>query len=443
MHVRGTAALTAVMMIMTPLVCASIAQAQQPETPAHRHEAASEGLFPAREGSGTSWMPETTPMQGWHRDAGAWQIMAHGSLFGAVLYESGNRHRTGGLSSHEVSSANWGMMMARRPMGSGVFGVRTMLSAEPWTVADCGFINLLANGEMCEGDTIHDRQHPHDLFMELAADYRRPLREGMWLQLYGGFSGEPALGPPAFPHRPAAALNPIAPVTHHWLDSSHISFGVVTAAVYSARWKVEGSAFNAREPDEHRADLDLGRLDSIAGRLSFMPTPRIVMQVSAGRLESAEAEFPPQPRSDVNRATASFTYQGPPGGRATWSTTIAYGVNGGREIIPGEEVFLVTHAVLAETALTIDERDRWFGRVEVAGKPGHDLHVHEAPASVFPVGKIEGGFVRQFRGRWGILPGVGSVVSANLVGPALAPRYSGNVAWGIGAFIVLRPGQRP
>src|SRR6185436_979669 len=178
------------------------------------------------------------------------------------------------------------------------------------------------------------------------------------------------------------------------------------------------------------------------GRISFMPTPRIVMQVSAGHLEGAEAEFPPQPRSDVNRATASLTYQGSGGGRATWSTTIAYGVNGGYEIIPGEQVFLVTHAALAETAVTIDGRNTWFGRLEVAGKPGHDLHVHEAPASIFPVGKVEAGFVRQFGGRWGILPGLGGVGTANLVGPALAPRYSGNVAWGIGAFVVLRPGQR-
>jgi hypothetical protein len=37
-------------------------------------------------------------------------------------------------------------------------------------------LNQLATGETCEGDTIHDRQHPHDLFMELAGEYDRPRR---------------------------------------------------------------------------------------------------------------------------------------------------------------------------------------------------------------------------------------------------------------------------
>ena len=71
-------------------------------------------------------------------------------------------------------------------------------------------------------------------------------------------AGEPALGPPGFPHRLSAMPNPIAPISHHWLDSTHISFGLVTAGLSSARWKGEVSVFNAREPDEHRADLDLG-----------------------------------------------------------------------------------------------------------------------------------------------------------------------------------------
>jgi hypothetical protein len=68
------------------------------------------------------------------------------------------------------------MAAARRPLGVGRLGLRGMASVEPWTVRDCGFINLLANGEMCEGDTIHDRQHPHDLIMELAAEYETATR---------------------------------------------------------------------------------------------------------------------------------------------------------------------------------------------------------------------------------------------------------------------------
>lgn len=74
--------------------------------------------------------------------------------------------------------------------------------------------------------------HPHDLFMELAAKYEVRITEALGLEIYGGPVGEPALGPTAYPHRLSALPNPIAPIGHHWFDSTHISFGVVTAGVF-------------------------------------------------------------------------------------------------------------------------------------------------------------------------------------------------------------------
>ena len=126
------------------------------------------------------------------------------------------------------------MLTARRAAGKGRLGLRAMGSLEPWTVSDCGYLNFLATGEVCEGDTIHDRQHPHDLIMELAADYDRPLRGSMRLQVYGGLAGEPALGPPGFPHRLSAMSNPIAPIGHHWLDATHVTYGVITAGLHDS-----------------------------------------------------------------------------------------------------------------------------------------------------------------------------------------------------------------
>lgn len=252
-------------------------------------------LFPSRDASGTAWLPDETPMYGLPRTWGKWQVMLHRAAFAQFLYEPGDRHRTGGFSSHQLSSVNWGMVMARRPLAGGRLGLRVMGSAEPWTVGDCGFINLLATGEMCEGDTIHDRQHPHDLFMELAADYDRPLRGALRWQIYAGLSGEPALGPVGFPHRLSAMPNPIAPIAHHWLDSSQITFGLVTAGLYDRRWKAEMSVFNGREPDENRADFDLAPLDSASVRLSVLPSKGLALQVSAAHLHGAETEFAPRP----------------------------------------------------------------------------------------------------------------------------------------------------
>ena len=311
---------------------AQTTQAGAPPPAQHQHGAENPvELFPARDASGSAWLPDETPMYSVHRTVGSWTVMLHGAAFAQFLYEPGDVHRTGGFANSQASSVNWGMVMARRPLGAGRVGLRAMVSLEPWTVTDCGFINLLANGEMCDGDTIHDRQHPHDLFMELAADYDRPLRGSLRWQVYAGFSGEPALGPAAFPHRVSAMPNPVAPISHHWLDSSHISFGLITTGVYDRRWKAEISIFNGREPDENRADLDLAALDSVSGRATFMPTSRLSIQVSAAHLNEAEAEFPPQPRSDMDRATASATYHRTIDEDGIWATTLAYGVNSGRE----------------------------------------------------------------------------------------------------------------
>ncbi len=395
-------------------------------------------LFPSRDGSGTSWSPVLTPMSGAMRQWGGWSVMLHGNVFGQLIAEPGDRHRTGGASEHQVSSVNWAMLMARRPLAGGRFGIRTMGSAEPWTVSDCGFLNLLATGEICEGDTIHDRQHPHDLFMELAADYDRALRGSLRWQLYAGFAGEPALGPTSFPHRLSALTNPVAPITHHWIDATHITFGLVTASVYNGRWKGEVSLFNGREPDEHRADLDLGALDSISGRLTVMPSESLVLQVSAGHLEESEAEFAPEPRADVDRLTASATYHRRLG-QGLSTTTVAYGVNSGIEVIPGAHVDLVTHALLLESSLNTSERHTWFARAEIVGKPGEDLHVHEDPARIFVVGKLQAGYERALKGWRGLVPGVGGSASVSIVPSELEVRYSGRFSPGFVVFVSLRP----
>jgi hypothetical protein len=426
-----------------PFFVATVAFAQEPagsEQHHHHGDSVMAELFAPREASGTAWIPDQSPMFGIERTIGPWTAMIDGSAFVLFLYEPGDFHRTGGVGNGQFSSANWLMGMARRPAGKGRVGARAMISVEPWAVHDCGFINILASGELCEGDTIHDRQHPHDLFMELAADYDRPIRGSLRWQVYGGLAGEPALGPPAFPHRVSAMPNPVAPISHHWLDSSHISFGLITTGVSQQRWKAEVSVFNGREPDESRADLDLGPLDSVSGRLTLMPTARLALQVSAAHLEATEAEFPPQPRSDIDRVTASATYHRMTGA-AIWATTLAYGMNAGPEVIPGAVVDLTTHAGLIETSLSLRDRHTWFGRAELVGKPGHDLHMHATPATIYTIGKIQGGYVRSFHPWNGLVLGVGGTGSVSLVPPALVPRYPSRTNPGFGVFASMRPAR--
>src|SRR6185437_13173452 len=134
------------------------------------------------------------------------------------------------------------MGMARRDLGeSDALQFRAMLSPDP-LMGRRGYPLLLASGETADGAThLIDRQHPHDLMMELAGSYSRRLGDQSSVFLYLGYPGEPALGPPAFMHRASGVDDPAAPITHHWLDSTHVSFGVATAGVVLDDWKLEVS----------------------------------------------------------------------------------------------------------------------------------------------------------------------------------------------------------
>ena len=380
-----------------------------------------------REGSGTSWLPDETPMYAIHSQARKWMLMAHGNAFLQYLHEGGDR------GGDQGGSINWFMGMADRNLGAGHLGLRGMMSIEPWTIRGCGYPDVLASGEVCQGETIHDRQHPHDLFMELAATYDRPLVRDIRLQLYGGPVGEPALGPTAFPHRISAMPSPLAPISHHWLDSTHITYGVVTGGVYGKRWKAETSVFNGREPDEDRTNFDFAALDSWSGRVWFLPTNRWALQVSAGHLTEAEAGHDGGPRVDVNRVTASATYHRIFRKGSIWASTVAWG----RNQEPGNDA---TNAFFAETNLTLDERDTWFGRFEFAGKSGRDLAIESH--DIFTVAKLQAGYTRYFETWKGLKPGIGSGLSAGVVPDSLKAFYGSRVNVGLAVFVTLRPAER-
>src|SRR5262249_48321365 len=152
-----------------------------------------------------------------------------------------------------------------------------------------GYPLLLASGETADGVTpLIDRQHPHDLFMELSAAYSHRLTDRTALFVYAGLPGEPAFGPPAFMHRLSIMDSPEAPISHHWLDSTHITFGVVTAGIVLDRVKLEVSRFHGREPDQHRYDIETGALDSTALRVSWNPTAHWSLQASWADVTSPE-----------------------------------------------------------------------------------------------------------------------------------------------------------
>ncbi len=206
------------------------------------------GGYPmTREASGTAWQPQATPMGGLHIMRDGWMFMFHGNSDAVYDYQGGNR------GDKKFFSPNMVMGMAQRSLGPGTIGFCMMLSLEPAAIGKNGYPELLQTGETADGITpLIDRQHPHDLLMELTATYSVPINDDNSVFAYFGYPGEPALGPATFMHRFSGEDIPEAPITHHWLDSTHVTFGVATIGYVWKQFKVDGSIFTGREPDEYR-----------------------------------------------------------------------------------------------------------------------------------------------------------------------------------------------
>jgi hypothetical protein len=271
--------------------------------------------------------------------------------------------------------------------------------------------------------------------MELSGAYAHAISGVVGVEVYGALAGEPALGPTAYPHRPSAMPSPIAPISHHWLDSTHISFGVVTVGAYGRQWKLEGSAFNGREPDETRYDLDLAALDSFSGRIWFLPDAHWALQASAGRLREAEERPRGAPRADVDRATASATFAIPFGERGSFTGTAGWGRN--------SEQGHATNAMLLESALALRDRDVFFARIEAAQKTAEDLVLPaRAEDEGRSLGKLAVTYVRQLEARFGssgVLLGVGAGASLSRVPAPFEGAYGRRWPYGFIVFLNARP----
>jgi len=305
-------------------------------------------------GSGTTWQPSSGPMHMYHKVAGDWLLMFHYNLVVALNREGGPRGVT------KAESVNWFMPMAYHKLGKGTVQLRGMFSFEPFTFPPGGSPLLFQTGETYKGQPLIDKQHPHDLFMELSAQYTLPLGErGTWFT-YFGYPGEPALGPVAFMHRMSASENPSATLSHHLQDSTHISFGVLTTG-FTYRWlKLEGSIFNGREPDENRYDFDSHRWNSRSARLSIMPNSNWTMQVSYGFLRSPEGQ---EPDTDVRRATASVQYNKPLN-RGNWASAFIWGRN--HTSSPGEVRNL--NGYTFESTVNFLDKNYLYTRLELVDK---------------------------------------------------------------------------
>jgi hypothetical protein len=355
----------------------------------------------------TGMVPED-PMAGakmpkWHvMDLGVARLLFNG--------QSGPSGRKG------AESSNWNMLHAQHDLWGGRLSLMLMNSLEPATFPAAGSPELFQTGETYQGKALVDRQHPHDFFMNLSATWRRQLgeRSALWVQLAP--VGDPALGPTAFMHRASAGENPTAPLGHHWEDSTHISYDVITAGFGWKAVSIEGSVFHGAEPDENRWGIESGALDSASGRIWLRFRDGWSGQVSYGFLKNPEALEP----GDLHRVTASISY-GAAGDRP-FAATLIWGRN--------DEEHGITNAWLLEAAWQITPVDQVYGRTEYAqkdydllafkGEPHEEQPGEPEIADVF---QFTAGYLRDFELVKGLKTGLGADLTLYSFPSSLKPVY--------------------
>jgi len=367
------------------------------------------GIAETRAASGTAWLPDSAPMHAAHFRAGKWSLMVHGIV--APLYDA----QGGPRGDNQFTVINWGMLTATRPFGGGQVALRLMTSADPWTVGPRGYPLLLQSGESYRGAPLVDRQHPHDLWIELAALWERRLAAHLAASLYLAAVGEPAVGPPAFQHRPSAQSDPFAPLGHHWQDATHITYGALTAGVFSHSVKVEASAFNGREPDAVRTAFDFRKIDSYSVRLAANPDARWSLSAWYAYLATPEELHPAE---SIHRyGAAVLTAQG------RLNAAFVWGANG------------TSHSLLAEGDLEVLRGHHMFTRVEYVRKSGEDLVV---AAGTYDVGSVVLGYLKAWgvgRGEWGL----GVRGSIGVIPSSLKAAYGSRTPRGAAVFARWRP----
>jgi hypothetical protein len=361
--------------------------------------------------SGTDVEPDSTPRRMLMTMKGNWMLMFHGEGFVADIQQSGPR------GADKLFSTNWVMPMAQRRNGNGKLTLRTMLSLEPATISDRRYPELFQEGETAYGLPIVDGQHPHNFVMELAAMYDYAVGDKALLSFYAAPVGDPALGPPAFPHRASAAEDPIAPLGHHLQDSTHIADDVATFGAEYRDLKLEASGFHGREPGEDRWDIDQGKIDSWSTRATVNPSEDWSVQYSIGQLHAPEALFAAE---NIRRMTASVMYNRPLQ-RGNWASLLLWGRN--QSLLDGN----VGNSYLLESTLQFSERNSAWTRIENVDRT-NELLIGENP---LPPGFVERYFARVQAYTAGYDRDLGHI-------PHLSTAIGGQVTW-YGVPQVLRP----
>jgi hypothetical protein len=390
--------------------------------------------------SGTSAEPNSTPTPMLMTMQGQWMLMFHATAFIDDIQQTSPR------GGDKLFSTNWFMPMAERPLGAGQLTLRGMFSLEPATITGERYPLLFQQGETAYGLPIADGQHPHNLFMELAALYDLRLGTRTLLSLYAAPVGDPAIGPTAFPHRASNSEDPVAPLGHHQQDSTHIAWNVATLGLTYRFARIEASGFHGREPGENRWIIQGGAVDSWSTRLTLQPGQNWSGQYSYARIASPEALSPTENQA---RTTASVMYNKPLT-RGNWANALLWGRTRSLPASAKENSYLL------ESTLRFATRNSIWTRIENAGRTNELLNgEHPLPPSFveLPLTHVQAytlGYDRDLNLIHHVATALGAQVTLYGVGQPLQPIYSTSSTSttgstnpvGFNVFLRLRPQAR-
>ncbi len=381
-------------------------------------------------------------------DDGSWHWSSDANVFFGYNYQA---RKFADFWAWE--SQNWMMGAADRALGPGRVTFTGMLSLEPWTIGRLVYAHgtdgpervyafdgagrqqpvgaspqAFQTGESYLGSPLVNYQHPHDLVMGLGATYRFSAGRARYT-VGADVVGSPALGPTPYMHRESARDNPSAPLTHHYLDSTHISYGVVRSGIEIGEVTVEASVFRGEEPDENRLNIERPTLDSWSSRVSWRRGPWQA-QFSGGHLHVPEWFEP----TDVTRLTASIGFTGQIASRPL-AATVAWGQN--------RELNFALDGYLAEWDYRITRSSTIYGRGESVLKEILGLGIDPPgllnhPRNFSQINALTIGYVRDLPSLAGNRIGLGADITVHRTSEELVEYYGSPKSYHV--FVRWRPG---
>jgi hypothetical protein len=384
------------------------------------------GLPRSRFGSGTTWLPDASPLHAAVPHMGKWGLLFHGNLYTGYNWYSSDR------GGQRFMGRNTLMGALFRTFKQSELLLRLAMSFEPLTIGPRGYPQILQTGQTSNGKRIHDTMYALDFFRELAVTYQWEVTPKWAGLVYAALAGEPALGPVTFTQRVSASADPLAPLGFQAQEASHASFGVLTVGAFTRKLKLEASWFNGEVPGRYRFRISLRKPDSYSLRATWNPGAHWSMQASYGFLEKP---VPSDPRHQ-HRVSASATYTQWTQNDAGLAATLSFAERVDTDLN-------VSTAFMAEAYWNIDGNHAVFTRWELLQKSGQELVLKEPGTELYAVGSISGGYVYYFGPYITLAPGLGVRGSINPMEDDLAREYGSRVAYGVMAFAQLRTSALP